>query len=50
MGIRVIQEGGRLFDIGLDTRYLQRIGKLDRLAYWEDLAQQVIEKYPQINE
>ena len=32
------QKNERLFDIHLDTAYLEHIGKLDRLPTWEKLA------------
>lgn len=38
----VMEECGRLFDIALDTQYLQRIDKIDRLPEWQILADKVI--------
>ncbi len=35
------QINDRLFDMHLDTAYLERIGKLDRLPTWEKLAKKV---------
>lgn len=35
----------RLFDMELDTHYLERIGKLDQLSHWEKLAQKVKQHY-----
>lgn len=41
----VMQECDRLFEIVLDTQYLQRIDKLQRLADWQRLAEHVITQF-----
>ena len=38
----VMQGYDRLFDMNLDTAYLQRIGKLERLPEWQELAEKVM--------
>jgi len=39
-----IQDSSRLFECSLDIKYLERIGKLEQIAYWQELAQTVIQK------
>lgn len=41
----VMQECDRLFEIRLDTQYLQRINKQHRLADWRRLAENVITQF-----
>ncbi|AEG00639.1 response regulator [Methylomonas methanica] len=41
----VMQECDRLFEIVLDTQYLQRINKQHRLADWQRLAEKVITQF-----
>ncbi len=38
----VMQGYDRLFEMNIDTVYLQRIGKLERLPEWQELAEKVI--------
>lgn len=41
-----VMEGcDRLFEIDLDTRYLERINKLERLTHWQSLAEKVLAHY-----
>jgi len=42
----VMTDYDRLFDMTLDSDYLQRIDKLDRLPEWQKLANKVLTLYP----
>jgi hypothetical protein len=35
----------RLFDMTVDTSYLQRLNKLERLPEWQLLADKILAKY-----
>ncbi len=39
-----IQESTRLFECNLDITYLERIGKLEQIAHWQELAQTITQK------
>jgi HD-like signal output (HDOD) protein/CheY-like chemotaxis protein len=44
----VMEDCDRLFDIALDTHYLQRINKFDRLMDWQLLAEKVITQFDSV--